>query len=38
MAPKQKPFIFEEKLCELREKVKLSLPKEKIYKLDEIAL
>ncbi|XP_050059675.1 uncharacterized protein LOC126550967 [Aphis gossypii] len=31
------PFIPEETLCELREKVKLSMPKEKKYKLDQIA-
>ena len=31
-------FSSEETLCELREKVKLTMPKEKIYKLDEIAL
>ncbi len=31
------PFIPEETLCESREKVKLSMPKEKKYKLDEIA-
>lgn len=32
------PFTLEETLCELPEKVKLSMPKEKIYKLDDIAL
>jgi len=32
------PFSPEETLSELREKVKLSMPKEKKYKLDEIAL
>ncbi|KAE9526959.1 hypothetical protein AGLY_013607 [Aphis glycines] len=32
------PFTLKETLCELREKVKLSMPKEKKYKLDEIAL
>ncbi|KAF0724741.1 DDE 3 domain-containing protein [Aphis craccivora] len=32
------PFTPEETLCELRKKVKLSMPKRKKYKLDEIAL
>jgi hypothetical protein len=32
------PFTPEETLCELREKVKLSMPKEKKYRLDEVAL